>query len=473
MRAVKSCITIRVFRGSPSETLMRVIFIVLTATGAAISLSPGPAGQNRDMGTVVRPIDPTAASVPREVELFPLGDAKVVAVTSLSASGPGSLRAALRAKGPRLVVFEVGGVIDLQGRPLQIDEPFVFVAGETAPHPGITLIRGSLLIETDHVVVRHLAVRPGDGRSDPAAAWQPDGITVARDGRPTHDVLIQNCSATWAVDENMSASGPRDTRPAAGPDATAHGVSFRDNLIAEALLNSTHEKGPHSMGLLVHDGIRDITISGNLFAHNRERNPRLKGGVVASVTGNVVYNWGSAAIGVGSRGNLEVLEGVRAVVRNNVAIAGPDTKGRVLVRALDPGASVEAAGNLARDAGGKDLKELDTGITALVPPPGSGNLESSPAATLTAVLRGAGSRPAERDAIDRRIVESVISGAGRIIDSQSQVGGYPVRPESRRPVRLPAGASERRAFLQGRMADLATDRDLDLTPLLNRLKLPR
>lgn len=408
----------------------------------------------------------------REVELFPLGEARVLAVTSLRGEGPGSLRAALREKGPRLVVFEVGGVIDLEGRSLLVDDPFVFVAGETAPPPGITLIRGSLFIETDHVVVRHLAVRPGDGRPSPQAPWEPDGITVARDGRPTHDVLIQNCSATWAVDENTSVSGPRDTRPSAGANATAHDVSFRDNLIAEALLNSTHSKGPHSMGLLVHDGIRDITIAGNLFAHNRERNPRLKGGVVARVIGNVIYNWGSAAIGVGAKGNLEVLEGARAVVRNNVAIAGPDTKGRVLVRALDPGAFVEAGGNLARDTAGLDLRELDAGITPLGAS-GAGPSDTTPAATLTAVLRGAGSRPAERDPVDRRIVESLISGTGRIIDSQSQVGGYPVRPESRRPVQVPAGGSARRDFLQQRMAALAIDKDLDLSALLNRLKLPR
>ena len=452
---------------------MRVIFIVLTATATVVSAGAPDPVRIADKSQVVRPLDPLQASVPKEVDLFPLGEAKVVPVTSLRSEGPGSLRAALREKGPRLVVFEVGGVIDLEGRSLEIDNPFAFVAGETAPPPGITLIRGSLLIQTDHVIVRHLAVRPGDGRPNLSAAWQPDGIAVARGSRPAHDVLIQNCSTTWAIDENMSVSGPRDTRPSAGPDATAHSVSFRDNLIAEALLNSTHEKGPHSMGLLVHDGIRDIAISGNLFAHNRERNPRLKGGVVASVTGNVIYNWGSAAIGVGAKGNLEVLEGVRAVVSGNVAIAGPDTKGRVLVHAMDPGASVEAAGNLARDSAGEDLKELDAGITPLVPSSGAGRAEPSPVATLTAVLRGAGARPAERDAIDRRIVESVVSGTGRIIDSQSQVGGYPARPESRRPVQVPPGASERRAFLQNLMADLATDRDLDIRPLLNRLKLPR
>ena len=231
--------------------------LILLATIALSPASPevfSEAGPGASHAQLVRPLDNFLTSGPREVDLFPLAQAKVVRVTSLLSSGPGSLRAALREKGPRLVVFEVAGVIDLAGDPLVIPEPYAFLAGETAPAPGITLIRGSLVIQADHVIVRHLAVRPGDGGPGKATPWEPDGITVARGDRPVHDVLIQNCSATWAVDENTSVSGPRDTRPGAGPDATAHNVSFRNNLIAEALLNSTHSKGPHSMGLLVHDG---------------------------------------------------------------------------------------------------------------------------------------------------------------------------------------------------------------------------
>lgn len=436
------------------------------------------------MGAMVRPIGISAPEVSREVDRFPLGEARVLTVTTLRPSGPGSIRDALRQTGPRLVVFTVGGVIDLEGRDLEIADPFAFVAGETAPPPGVTLIRGGLLVAADHVIVRHLAVRPGDGgpefRARPGG-WQPDGITVARGKQPVHDVLIQNCSATWAVDENMSASGPRDIRPQQGEDATAHGVVFRNNLIAEGLLNSTHAKGPHSMGLLVHDGIRDIVISGNLFAHNRERNPRLKGGVTAAVVGNVIYNWGSAAIGVGARGNEEVLAGAKATIIANVAIAGPDTKGLVLVHALDPGASVAASGNLVRDAAGAALPERDAGIFLLLDPPwpagspgeSAGAFAASPEAILTSVLRGAGFRPAERDPIDRRIVASVIAGTGRIIDSQSQEGGYPARAETRRPVPVPEGGAARRRWLEGFVRDLATERGLDVSPLLNRLKLPR
>jgi len=87
---------------------------------------------------------------------------KVLRVTTLAAEGPGSFSEAVNAKGPRIVVFEVGGVIDLGVKTLRITEPDLTIAGQTAPAPGITLIRGGLDIATNNVIVRHLRVRPGD-----------------------------------------------------------------------------------------------------------------------------------------------------------------------------------------------------------------------------------------------------------------------------------------------------------------------
>ena len=83
-------------------------------------------------------------------------------VTNLEATGAGSLRAALEAEGPRLVVFEVGGVLDLNGRGITISQPRVTVAGQTAPSPGITIIRGAVYIATHDVRIQHIRVRPGD-----------------------------------------------------------------------------------------------------------------------------------------------------------------------------------------------------------------------------------------------------------------------------------------------------------------------
>ena len=135
-------------------------------------------------------------------------------MTSLEREGPGTLRAAIEAKGPRLVVFEVGGIIDLARKSIRVREPYLTIAGQTAPDPGITLLRGSLAVETHDVVIQHLSVRPGDAGRPRKSGWSPDGIGL----NAAANVVIDHCSATWAVDENLSVSGPRYQ----GPAATSH-----------------------------------------------------------------------------------------------------------------------------------------------------------------------------------------------------------------------------------------------------------
>jgi hypothetical protein len=345
-------------------------------------------------------------------------------VTTVAASGPGSLRAALDDPRPRVVVFEVGGVIDLEGRTLTVRHPHLVLAGQTAPDPGITLIRGGLIVETHHVRIEHIAVRPGDGGPRP---WAPDALGVRRGKTPVHDVVFEHCSATWAVDENLSTSGPADVDADADRDATAHDITIRSCLIAEALSKSTHPKGEHSKGTLVHDGVRNVRIEGSLYAHNVERNPRVKGGASASVIGNVMYNWASACVGVGARGNDKMLRPAEVTIAGNVAIAGPDTKGKLFIKGVDPGARVSIGGNVLVG----NLKLHDDRVIAT---PFRGEV---PRDVLARVLRTAGSRPARRDPIDARIVRSVIDRTGAIIDSQEDVGGYPVRAATRRPLVVP------------------------------------
>ena len=90
---------------------------------------------------------------------------RILRVTNLNASGPGSLREAIEAQGPRIVVFEVGGVIDFGRTVLDIREPYLTIAGQTAPSPGITIIRGGIDIRTHDVILRHLRIRTGvDGQ---------------------------------------------------------------------------------------------------------------------------------------------------------------------------------------------------------------------------------------------------------------------------------------------------------------------
>lgn len=378
----------------------------------------------------------------------------VLTVTTLASAGPGSLRAALTDPRPRLIVFEVGGIIDLEGRSIAIRTPHLTVAGQTAPDPGITLIRGGVSVQTHDVRIQHLAVRPGDGGPAP---WAPDALGVVNG----YDVVFENCSATWAVDENLSVSGPADVE---GEGKTSHDVTLRRCLIAEGLSKATHPKGEHSKGTLVHDGVRNVTIEGCLYAHNRERNPRLKGGSSAAVIDSVMYNWGSACVGVGARGNAKMLTPATAVLAGNVAIAGPDTKTKVFVKSVDPGGRVFLRDNLAFDVGGSPLPLTDKNVT-LLPSPPTPLRNSPPLEALARVLRTAGSRPARRDPIDARIVQSVIDGTGRLVDTQ---GAYPVRHATRRALSVPSEPLARRRFLDAFSLELATAR-LDVSALNVRL----
>lgn len=387
----------------------------------------------------------------------------VLRVTTLAAKGDGSLRAALETPGPRVVVFEVGGVIDLEGRTLAVRSPYLTVAGQTAPDPGITLIRGGLIVETHDVVVQHLAVRPGDEGPE-GREWAPDALGVRRGSSgPVHDVVFEHCSATWSIDENLSTSGPADVED---PSLTAHDITLRHCLIAEALSNATHPKGEHSKGTLVHDGVRNVLIEGCVYAHNRERNPRFKGGTTGVVRANVMYNWGSACVGLGARGNEKILAPAEVTIVGNVAIAGPDMRGKAFVKGLDPGGRAFVRDNLAVGADGTPLRISDDNVVLV-----EATASLDPRAGALRALRSAGMRAARRDPIDARIIASIIRGDGHIIDSQKQVGGYPVRAAATRVLEVPADPAARAEWLDRLSRELAEDQTLDVEPLWRRLAM--
>jgi hypothetical protein len=398
---------------------------------------------------------------------------RLIRVTSLAADGEGTLRAALEAPGPRLVVFDVSGVIDLDGRELVVTQPDLTLAGQTAPDPGVTIIRGELTIETHDVVVQHIASRPGDrGLKAGAARWEPDAMG-ARRGRsgPVYNVVFDHCSATWSIDESLSVSGPADTTPADGVERTSHDVTLRRCLIAEGLSHATHSKGEHSKGTLIHDGVRDVSIVGCLYAHNGERNPRLKGGTRSVVAESLMYDWGNQCVGVGANGNRRMLEPAEAVLVSNLAIAGPSTQSLLFVKPVDPAGRVLLAQNLHLDARGKPLRALGEGILRLEQAPEWARYDApiDPLLAAARVLRQAGSRAARRDPIDTRIVQSVLHGDGRIIDSQEEVGGYPTRATARRVLKIPEGAEARTALLERLSIELGEDARLELQPLWKRI----
>lgn len=349
---------------------------------------------------------------------------QVIRVTSLAESGPGTLREALDTAGPRIVVFEVGGVIDLQQFDLSISEPFITVAGQTAPSPGITIIKGGMSIRTHDVLMQHVSIRPGDAGEPKGSGWEPDGISTS--GGDAFNIVIDHCSFTWGVDENLSASGPRTE----GPDATSHRITFSHCIIAEGLDDSSHAKGPHSKGSLIHDFVRDVSIIGCLYAHNDQRNPYFKAFTTGAIVNNVIYNPGSWAIQLFYVQSEWVDTGLtpengRLSIVGNVLYHGVDT--RIGLNMIGPLGDAYMYDNVAWDQNGVEAGLTDPSVVELDEPPvwPVGLVARSAADTTEWVLQNAGARPGERDPIDARIVATVRNNTGGLIDSQDEVGGYP------------------------------------------------
>lgn len=373
---------------------------------------------------------------------------QVLRVSTLAADGPGSLRAALAASGPRVIVFEVGGVIDLGRHDLTLTEPFVTIAGQTAPSPGITLIRGGMKIRTHDVVMEHLRFRMGDAGLPKKSGYEVD---ISIEGRNAWNVLVDHCSASWGTDENLSVSGPRYD----GPAGTAHRVTLANNIIAEGLVNATHEKGAHSMGSLIHDDVREVLIRGNLYIHNADRNPWFKGGASGAIINNYIYNPGRWAIRLGY--NPKEWEGRQAPPAPHVAIVGnvmqqgadsPATLALVGSNAPDLQGQAFMHDNLAYTRGGAPAALLAGGIATLAEAPFANARDAIPAARLRDwILANAGARPADRDATDRRLMAEISTGTGRQIDSQEEVGGYPAAVATHRALTPPADTPGVEAWL--------------------------
>jgi hypothetical protein len=363
---------------------------------------------------------------------------RVLRVTSLAGDGPGSFREAVSAKGPRTIVFDVAGVIDLGRHSIKIREPFLTVAGESAPSPGVTFIRGGVGIETHDVIVRHIRVRAGRDGAPSRSGWEVDGITCWK----AVDVIIDHCSASWATDENLSASGPRfdggeDVK--AWREGTSHRITFSNNIVSEGLSHASHVKGEHSKGSLIHDNATDVLIVGNLYAHNLERNQLFKGAVHAVSVNNFVYNPGTRAMHYA----LNAVEWVGHQWRDGqLVLVGNVVKGGRSTRPDLPFLIVEGEGdlqlyahdNVATYADGRAMPPVRVLPTTPLPtvkplakppfwPRGLKALKSSQVEA--SVLAQAGARPWDRDAVDLRIIDEVRNGTGKVIDDEAEVGGYP------------------------------------------------
>ena len=364
---------------------------------------------------------------------------KVIKVTNLNKSGEGSLAWAVDQSGPRIVVFEVGGIIDMDGSTLKIRNPYLFVAGQTAPAPGITLIRGGISLGGHDVIMQHINVRPGDRGLAPKSGWEEDGLSTIA----AYNVVIDHCSFTWATDENLSASGPRHE----GADKTSRNITFSNCIIAECLHESTHSKVIHSMGTLVHDYCRNIAIVGNLYAHNNQRHPLMKPNAAAYLANNLIYNPKSQAMHASwplgeYEGRLDSMRQANLTAIGNVMIPGRDTKkdiymifGKMIVYSKDN----MICRNVDDSKGNKTERIISPESEEIKVPFINADRYKviSSEKVAASVLKNAGSRPKTRDAIDQRIVNDVKSGGGKVLNSQDEVGGYPTHEPAGKPLSVP------------------------------------
>ncbi len=342
---------------------------------------------------------------------------RVVAVTSLADSGPGSLRACADRPFKRVCVFETSGRIALR-TPIVVEHPDLVVAGATAPSPGILVTNSGLKIRAGNVLVEHLAIRPGD-EAEGAEPSERDGVVV--EGGLASSVRLRNLSVSWAVDENVSTSGPvRD-------------VSVERCIISEALYDSIHPDGPHSMGALVGEGARRVSFVGNLFAANYDRNVRWKFDTSGEMVGNLIYGWGGKT--PWNTTNLSDLEGgggaVTLDVVSNVYVPGPEgLRSAFAVFAEEPpsGTRVFLADNRApRET------NLPESLLASSPVVGATAVPYGSEETPEKVFAEAGSRPWERNPVDKAVISGVRSETLRIRDG---VGSFPEVAEHSRPLPL-------------------------------------
>ncbi len=369
-----------------------------------------------------------AAAPPPQTLAFPEADGagkytaggrggRVIEVTTLEDGDniPGSLRTAIYATGPRIVVFKVAGTIALKNS-LKITNPTITIAGQTAPGEGITLRDYSLNVEADQVIIRNIRVRLGD-------LQEKDAMSVSE----CENVIIDHCSVSWGVDETLSVT-------------ECGNVTVQWTFITEGLHESIHHAGKHSKGSLVNGSNGQLTtFNHNLFAHNDARSPRPQGklpvtedptGFFFDFTDNVVYDWGRKYAG-------EYFDTDRKTTMNfinNYYIPGPSSEAENFLIDMGLYSSMYFAGNymngkLPKDQYAKityeDFKKPDNGWKLSAPFDGQ-TVNVQPAEKAYAMVMKNAGAALSRDAYDERIVSEVLNGTGRVIDKPSDAGGWPV-----------------------------------------------
>ena len=373
---------------------------------------------------------------------------KVFVVTNLEDAGTGSFREAVEAAGPRIVIFNVAGIIHLK-QPLHILAPYITIDGHTAPGDGVCIAGFSTLVDTHDVVIRYMRFRRG--------ATNLFDRDDCLGGQPIGNIIVDHCSCSWGLDENLSmyrhVYKPKDSKEFLKYPTL--NITLQWNISSEALNTYGHAFGGTWGG-------NNTSFHHNLFVCNTGRNPSIGMSYDFNFVDNVIFNWRHRTLDGGDQGS-------RVNVINNYYKPGPVTLPAVSHRiglpqtsTFKPDMTVRygkwfADGNIVEgnDAVTKDnwnggiqfkgggteenptyeagdaTKNLIAKVRAKNPFPVAVIEIQSAKKARELVLANAGAALPKRDSVDERATREAKTGkvdyeAGKgIITDISQVGGYP------------------------------------------------
>ena len=354
--------------------------------------------------------------------------------------------------GGAMIVFNVGGIIDLKSDLSFRDVKNVTIAGQTAPGDGITIMGYQTNISnSENLIIRYMRFRPGaknvsNGSDSMDALW----------GRDNKLFILDHCSFSWNTDETLSTYR--------GQDGTVQYC-----LIYESLTVSGHTKGRHGYGGIF--GGDNVLFHHNLMANHTSREPRMGGGsmgdptkesagesygycATTQVSNNVIYNYGFNVVhgggwqltnymnnyminGVGSRDDISQ---VIAKPGESKKYGGFYVNGNVLYDGAVKNEKISADNsgdgkktgviNTAPDwtVIAKEQYTTTIGGTSFMPTkacdfPLEKDMESAEA-SFSKVLNQAGATYPKRDAQDARVVQEVRTNTGRFLNTEDEVGGY-------------------------------------------------
>ncbi|MEM9403033.1 MAG: pectate lyase [Pseudomonadota bacterium] len=376
----------------------------------------------------------------------------VIRVTNLNRSGSGSLKACIDAVGPRVCVFEVSGTIQTNAL-TWIRNPYITIAGQTAPEPGITIVGAGLRVAASDVLIQHISIRPGDAPDGPSPSVR-DAIIIGGNAElgVASNIVIDHCSFSWSIDELFSASA-----------FFWDNLTIRHTLLSDPLDDSFHSKtgtpgngDGHGLGMiLAGDGAR-ADVRNSVFTNARARSPLIRSTNSVAVN-NVIYNWRRVATEI-SRGDTPSFTDII----ENLYIEGPDMENSAAIaigrtnEPLDSGSRAYVSGNtrirqngsMSSVGASNRSSSVNIASSPLHGAVSSATMDSADSDFLTVILSNVGSRPAMRSpgSVDARIIQGIVNQTGTSVNCveadgstrcDRNAGGWPDDTSVERPLTLP------------------------------------